>query len=790
MAKNQETQFKVRATSHTTARLLVRLGRSSSLPTKELAAPFSVSYSTIRRRLLELYESEVVERERNGRAHEWRLAYPDSTSLAERSAGLEFETLVTEVIDELAAQLAAERGASLPNAVQMWVDNRGLPDETNQERYAYRLAVYRRFLRSLLYRLHAPEFEDKLSKLSVGVEWEDLFTEAGDLTDNSGFKSGPVDELVSQAPDWIDRVLLSLHPLAIQITTPAAALAEIYESLTSQPARRELGQFATPEFIGQFLASWAVRSADDSVLDPGIGAGKLAEQALKRKLNLGSSSPLGDITGIDVDQTAISMAAVTLKLVDGEGSSHLVAHDFLEYSPRSFTESGHEVAQFDGVITNPPYSRHQTVDDSQKKRFNEVIRGELDYELSPRTPLYGYFLAHATTFLKPGGRLAAIVPSKFLDTEFGRDLKRFLLDEFHIHALIQLSDEIDVFEGVRTQPTILLLEREQEAAEKVTRIIRLNEWPDGTNPKALLNEDITDNPAISEITVLAQRLLSPTERWSHYLEEDDLLDLDEMARFGDIADISRGIATGDNDYFCLTQSEVEEYGIPDEYLQPIIRTARGLRTIDIQQSDWEKWRDDNQPVQLLYCYEADENGDEKKVSRSDINNEGVLEYLDNGKTSDTTDGYLVSKRETWYCVEKQTPAPILAKYMNRTGFLFMRNYADVRTLNNVHTIEPNADLSEKSLEALLAYLNSWIVNKHLSKYSHNYQGLQKVEISQLNDVPILNPLELDQATRTTLSELYERLRVARREEEDDETILNEIHRVLEPHLHWEDERQS
>lgn len=790
MVKSQGQRIEFRSTSHTATRLLVRLGCSPSLSTTELAAPLPCSYATARRRLLQLHEIGLLEREQKGRAHEWRLAQPVINHSTEESVEIDFVTLVTEVINELADQLAAQADCNLSDAVLEWIDDRGLPEEVDRGRYVYRIIIYRRFLQSLLYRLYKPEFEGKLPELKAGAEWKETFAEADKLTENAGFELSPVDEQISCTPEWIDRVLLSLQSAAQGVTAPATTFAAIYETLTTQSARRELGQFATPDFIGQFLASWAVRNANDSILDPGIGAGQLATQALEEKLELGASSPLADITGVDVDQTAIVMAAVALKLTDGGGSSQLVVRDFLEYSSRSLSEEGHEVTQVDGVIANPPYSRHQAVDEAQKTRFKQIIHAEHSHELSPRTPLYGYFLAHAATLLKPGGRLAAIVPSKFLDTDFGRDLKRFLLSEFHIHGLIQLSDDIDIFDGIRIQPTLLLLERDQEADEKVTRLMRLDEWPSGVTPDILLDDDFVDDSAVNETTELAQHLLSPTERWTHYLEEDDLLNLEAMTQFGDIANISRGIATGDNDYFCLTQSEIDEYGIPDAYLQPIIRSAHGMRTIDLQRSDWEAWRDDDLPVQLLYCYDTDDDGNAKRISRSSIESEGLLAYLDEGKASETIDRYLVSNRKTWYCVEKQSPAQILAKYMNRTGFLFMRNHAGVRTLNNVHTIEPNEEHSEEVLEALLAYLNSRIVDKHLSKYSHNYQGLQKVEIDQLNEVPILDPKELDQEAQSTLSGLYEELRIARRREKDDEAILDAIDQVLEPHLHWEDDRKT
>lgn len=785
MAKSWESQNDMCVTTHTSARVLVLLGYEGRLSTKELSSHLPCSYSTTRRRLLRLAELGMVTRQKEGRNHTWKLSNSEDTTAAGTPDKGEFVEVITEVVAELAARVESECDTStFSDDVDSWLENRSLPSEVPRSEYAYRIAVYRRLLRSLLYQLHRPEYKDYLSPLTLDSAWRTQFADALQATGDSGFERTAVDGILSPVPMWLDRVLFALHRPIRSYNDPATGLAEIYESLVSQNARRDLGQFATPKYIGQFLASWVVQSPGDTILDPGIGAGQLASEALKQKIKMGATEPIADISGVDIDETAVSMAAVTLKLVDGDGSAELSQADFIEYSPRSYADNSYQTTTVDGVIANPPYSRHQAVEDEQKERFNSIITAESGYELSSRTPLYGYFLAHAAQFLDEGGRLAAIVPSKFLDTEFGRDLKRFLLQEFRIRGVIQLEDEIDVFNGIKIRPSLLLLEKGNHSQETPTSILSLNQWPSEIDATELLETDLNEIPEVEESTTLSQNLLSPTERWTHYLEESDSLDQEAMTAFEEIADINRGIATGNNDYFCLTASEVSDLGLSTEYLVPIIRSAHGLRLLDLNNNDWKQWRDNDRPVWLLYCY-----SDQDVVEKDEIKDENVVNYLNMGEREDTTNGYLVSKRNPWYRVEKQTPAPILAKYMNRTGFLFIRNYAGLRCLNNLHTITPKKDYTETQIQALLAYLNSRVVNKHLSKYSMDYQGLQKVEINQLNDVPVINPSDIDDDTIQSLSKWYNRLRQVRRRKLDDEQMLDEIHQVLEPILRWGDEPQ-
>lgn len=787
MEKHQDTQTDLCWTSHTSASILVNLGFRGESQTSEIETWTSDSYSTTLKRLHRLAGLDVLEKMEDGRGYRWDLntQFKDHKAELEQIDDKETVSIVTETIRELADQLESRRGVEpLPESVNEWIENRGVPEEVDYGEYAFRVAVYRRYLQSVLYQLHRPELERDMPELRAGSDWQDLFADAFKETGEAGLKTTPVDQLTTPAPFWLDRTLLALHGTAYALECPATAFASIYESLVSQDARRDLGQFATPEYIGDFLASWAVRDADDSILDPGIGAGQLASRALEKKLKLGAENPLSEITGVDIDETAVAMAATTLKLVDGTGSAELHQTDFIEFSPRSFEDGEYTVTSVDGVIANPPYSRHQVFDEDRKARLNEIVSKELGYEVSLRTPLYGYFLIHAAQFLESGGRLAAIVPSRFLDTDFGRDLKRFLLEEFDIRAIVQFENGFNVFDEAKTRPSILLLERDGSETESPTKIASLSGWPTGIDANSLLSEDLEDIPEVESVNSVAQGLLSPTERWSHYLEDDDILDAEEMAKFGDIADIGRGIATGDNDYFCLSQSEVEEYDIPEEYLQPIIRSTHGLRKIDLKYNDWKEWYENGKEVYLLYCYSG-----EDPIKKSAIEDQNLLDYLKLGEESSTTEGYLVSNRDPWYRVEKQSPAPILAKYMNRTGFVFMRNKAKLRSLNNVHTISTKEDYDdERKYEALLAYLNSRALHKPLTKHSEDYNGLKKIEIGQLEKVPVIDPTNLSQEKLESLSSLYEDLRKARRREVDDSNILDELDRELEPVLDWADKR--
>ena len=46
--------------------------------------------------------------------------------------------------------------------------------------------------------------------------------------------------------------------------------------------RKKLGQFFTPEIIAKWMAEWAIQKNTETVLDPSLGLGILAREALNK----------------------------------------------------------------------------------------------------------------------------------------------------------------------------------------------------------------------------------------------------------------------------------------------------------------------------------------------------------------------------------------------------------------------------------------------------------------------------------------------------------------------------
>ncbi|MFL6721842.1 MAG: Eco57I restriction-modification methylase domain-containing protein [Sphingomonas sp.] len=140
---------------------------------------------------------------------------------------------------------------------------------------------------------------------------------------------------------------------------------------------------------------------------------------------------------------------------------------------RIFDEGG-----FDVVVGNPPYVRMELL--KLVKRYLETRYSVV----SDRADLYAYFFELGLRLLKPGGRLGYISSSTFFRTRSGAPLRQYLSQNAHIEAIIDFGD-LQVFEGVTTYPSILILKKVGEASSNTAssdrslavRFLNLKEFP-------------------------------------------------------------------------------------------------------------------------------------------------------------------------------------------------------------------------------------------------------------------------------------------------------------------------
>ena len=126
---------------------------------------------------------------------------------------------------------------------------------------------------------------------------------------------------------------------------------------------------------------------------------------------------------------------------DGAFSRHLPGCTALELDP-SVAPAGAQVMdffayplteQFDTVIGNPPYVRHQDILPATRERLDSTL-------FDRRSNLYLFFIEKCVRHLKPGGELIFIVPRDFIKLTAARRLNAWLFEQGSITDFIETGD--------------------------------------------------------------------------------------------------------------------------------------------------------------------------------------------------------------------------------------------------------------------------------------------------------------------------------------------------------------
>jgi adenine-specific DNA-methyltransferase len=462
------------------------------------------------------------------------------------------------------------------------------------------------------------------------------------------------------------------------------------EGLKGREERYRLGQFFTPQAIAEYMAAAALEVAPATVLDPGVGGG-----VLLRALAGGDRR----LFGLDVDPDAVELASESLP------NAEIVVGDFLAASAWPLSEQ-----TFDVVIANPPYIRHHNLS-ADHKALAQHYAARLGRKVSSLSGSYVYFFLEALLRLNEGGRLVFITPTEFLDVRYGQAVKEALLDCCDIDEVLVLEMDELAFEGVLTTSAITVATRRAQPSRRY----RLVEGK--MNGGIKLGSEVT-LAAEDAPPYLPWTPLTPT-RAARILE----LTGDRTDKLGDYLRVRRGIATGDNSFFCLTEAEVAEWKIPRDYLVPVVLGSKDLPangTLD------RAYRDERLAAGargwLLWCHAPKET-----LPPS------LQLYIEHGEAMGLRGKFNCKNRKPWYGVEPVDPPDFFVTYMSRDRARFIRNGVGARCMTSLLNVwaKPGVDVDE-----LQAELQDPQMARLLREFGRTYGGgLGKIEPGDVLRVP-------------------------------------------------------
>ncbi|MDX4068533.1 Eco57I restriction-modification methylase domain-containing protein [Aliarcobacter skirrowii] len=215
------------------------------------------------------------------------------------------------------------------------------------------------------------------------------------------------------------------------------------------------------------------------ILDPACGSGAFLNQALEYLIsehkNLQNDLALmGDLFasymveeeilennlyGVDINEDAVEIAKLSLWLRTAKRGRALTKLADKIVCANSLLEMPFSENSFDVVIGNPPYVRVQGLKsnyENEAKLYEEkFVSATGNYDL------YVLFMEQSFKMLNKTGKLSYILPHKFLISDFGSGIRRFLSENKAVESLLHFGSEM-VFEDASTYTCIINLSHNNE----------------------------------------------------------------------------------------------------------------------------------------------------------------------------------------------------------------------------------------------------------------------------------------------------------------------------------------
>ena len=481
--------------------------------------------------------------------------------------------------------------------------------------------------------------------------------------------------------------------------------------------RKKFAQFFTPLPIAKFMVDWVFKDNDiKTLLEPAFGLGVFSRLALEKNKNI-------KIKGFDVDETIYYKAFNHFQNCNID----LYLEDYLYNDWNN---------KYDAIICNPPYLKFH---DYKNLETLKEIKTKLNIDLSGFTNIYTLFLLKSIYQLKQNGKIAYIIPSEFLNSNYGKNIKKYLLESQLLKEIIIFDFKENIFDKAITTSAILFLEKTQSDTLNFTNI---------DNIFQLNNFDNIEKKSYSYTNI------DYNVKWKKYYQKQNSLKYKNLIPFNSVAKVKRGIATGANKYFIFNIEKAKKYNIDVKYLLPCVTASKNIMSPIFTKNDFNSLKNNNKNIFLF-------NGVNQQ-------NDNIKEYIKYGEEQNIHQRHLTSKRKPWYKLENRLPAPIFVGVFNRKGLKFIRNEANITNLTTFHCIYLTENLFQNmDINILFAYLLTDTAKEIFNDDAREYgNGLKKFEPNDLNNAKILNILDLDVSIKKKILNLYTKYR--------DEIINNNI----------------
>ncbi len=468
---------------------------------------------------------------------------------------------------------------------------------------------------------------------------------------------------------------------------------------------REKGQFWTPDWVAEAMVEYVLSDTGGMLFDPAVGAGAFFRAAKKVAKEKGLYCSL---SGMDIDSNTLEQA-----IQYGLSRDDIVnvkIGDFVFQPPQT---------KLSAIVANPPYIRHHRLSLETKEQLKRLSMQNTGVILDGRAGFHVYFLIRALTLLEENGRLAFIMPADTCEGKFAPDLWRWILNNYCLDAVVAFAPEASPFPKVDTNPLIFFIRN----AKPKNKFVWAKCYESGTETFKLWVRSGFEIAPEKSFAAFSRDL---TEGLQTGLSRPPVTEKPGKYVLGDFVQIVRGVATGSNEFFFLTDEQAKQFEIPEKYFVRAVGRTRDVPTEEITQKTLDTLRKKGRPTLLLSLNsEPFENYPEK-----------LKKYLKNGESLGLPQRPLISQRKPWYKTESRLAPPFLFSYLGRRNSRFIRNTAKIIPLTSFLCVYPKNDEKEFT-ERLWKILNHPDTISNLAMIGKSYgDGAIKVEPRSLEKLPI------------------------------------------------------
>jgi len=500
-----------------------------------------------------------------------------------------------------------------------------------------------------------------------------------------------------------------------------------FRALESEQKLR--GGYYTQPDMALFLARWVLEKKPKAILEPSCGDGAFIQAVADLR-----PSCVRRVIACEIQPAEAKKASERAR--SGRVFEVCVfVDDFLKWSlPRLCGPP-----EFDAVLGNPPFIRYQYLDPELQDRSQQVFE-QFGLPFTKHTNAWVPFVIASIAQLRPGGRLAMVVPAEILHVLHAQPLRDYLLKEC---ARILVLDPDDIWFSDTLQGVVFLLAEKRDPPSG--GIAEISVVPlrgrDTLNGKAgeyfagshyLCGREVNGKWMLALLTACERALLSHLAEHPH------------VHPFEAIATVDVGIVTGANKFFLVPDSVVSEHAL-QQWAHPMFGRSEHVAGVIYNKKAHEENRRKGLPTNFIWFQDA---------LFAELS-ESARRYIKRGQNQNLHQRYKCRIRSPWYSVPSVYASPIGMLKRSHHFPRLVLNRLKAFTTDTAYRITPNgvdaSDLVSCFVNSLTA-LTAEIEGRH---YGGGVLELVPSEIEKML-VPIAGRSrdslqELDEAIRSDLA---------------------------------------